>query len=221
MSLRSRFHSFLSAFFLFACFSITTNVYAQTQESQKKNSANSIVLVEVLGKQVTTKSATPPADELVAIRDNAGGEYNAVLEHIIKMNASNTVIQTVLDDYAMQKGITPNQTWITQFKAKFQGDLSASEQTASSLDEIAKKQVVLFQTEKAMFSEFGGRVIFRQSNPQMPIDAYQALLKSYEQQGKLTFKNAKLAASFWASFTPPFQFEVPTSNVNFDKPWWL
>jgi hypothetical protein len=55
----------------------------------------------------------------------------------------------------------------------------------------------------------------------MPIDAYQALLKRYQASGKLTFSDSQLASSFWESFAPPFQFEIPAENVDFSTPWWL
>ena len=227
MFLRNRSHSFLSAIvFSLSCF-YTLALHAQTavpqhpKNAQDINEQNSAVLAVVLGQPVTVKKATPSINDLVQLREDAGDNYNAVLEHIIKVNASTAVIQAVLDDYAKQKNIALNQQWVKQFETKFGREVSDTEQVSTNIEDIAKKQVLLFQTERAMYEEFGGRVIFRQSNPQMPIDAYQALLKRYQVSGKLTFNDSQLESSFWESFAPPFQFEIPAENVDFSTPWWL
>ncbi|MEM7267035.1 MAG: hypothetical protein AAF370_13950, partial [Pseudomonadota bacterium] len=126
----------------------------------------------------------------------------------------------VLEDYAKQKGITVNQTLVSKFIEKFEGQVS-SETTTKPIKEIATKQVMQFQTEKAMYEEFGGRVIFRQSNPQMPIDAYNTLLSRYRDAGKLSIIDEDLRDAFWDVFTPPFQYEIAPENVDFTQPWWL
>jgi len=227
MFLRNRSHPFLSAIVLsLSCFyalalNAQTAAPQQPTNAQDTNEQNSAVLAVVLGQPVTVKKATPSINDLVQLREDAGDNYNAVLDHIIKVNASNAVIQAVLDDYAKQKNITLNLQWVKQFETKFGREVSDTEQASTNIEDIAKKQVLLFQTERAMYEEFGGRVIFRQSNPQMPIDAYQALLKRYQVSGKLTFNDSQLASSFWESFAPPFQFEIPAENVDFSTPWWL
>ena len=103
---------------------------------------------------------------------------------------------------------------------KFANQVS-EKNSSKPIKEIAEKQVIQFQTEKALFDEFGGKVIFRQSNPQMPIDAYKALLNRYRENNQLQIIDSALREAFWNVFTPPFQYEIAPENVDFTQPWWL
>lgn len=154
------------------------------------------------------------------LKQQAKDNYAGMLDYVVRVNASNRIYELVLEDYAKQKGITVNQTLVSKFIEKFEGQVS-SETATKPIKEIAAKQVIQFQTEKAMYEEFGGRVIFRQSNPQMPIDAYNTLLSRYRDAGKLSIIDEDLRDAFWDVFTPPFQYEIAPENVDFNQPWWL
>ena len=143
-----------------------------------------------------------------------------MLDYVVRVNASTKIYELVLEDYAAKKGIELNQTLVTKFTEKFANQVS-EKNSSKPIKEIAEKQVMQFQTERALFDEFGGKVIFRQSNPQMPIDAYKALLNRYRKNNQLQIIDSALKEAFWNVFTPPFQYEIAPENVDFTQPWWL
>ena len=178
------------------------------------------VLGMVLNTEIRMADVVPSEEERKNLKQQAKDNYAGMLDYVVRVNASNRIYELVLEDYAKQKGITVNQTLVSKFIEKFEGQVS-SETATKPIKEIAAKQVIQFQTEKAMYEEFGGRVIFRQSNPQMPIDAYNTLLSRYRDAGKLSIIDEDLRDAFWDVFTPPFQYEIAPENVDFTQPWWL
>ena len=182
--------------------------------------ADQSILAKVLNIEIRMEDVVPSEEERKNLKQKAKDNYSDMLEYVARVNASNKIYELVLEDYAKQKGIVVNQTLISKFIEKFEGQVS-SETATKPIREIAAKQVLQFQTEKAMFEEFGGRVIFRQSNPQMPIDAYNTLLSRYRDAGKLSIIDEDLRDAFWDVFTPPYQYEIAPENIDFTQPWWL
>ncbi|TKB01570.1 hypothetical protein E5672_17320 [Alteromonas portus] len=178
------------------------------------------VLARVLNTEILMADVVPSEDELKKLKQQAKDNYADMLDYVTRVNASTRIYELVIEDYAKQKGITVNQTLVGKFIEKFEGQVS-SETATKPIKDIAAKQVLQFQAEKAMYEEFGGRVIFRQSNPQMPIDAYKTLLSRYRDAGKLSIIDEDLRDAFWDVFTPPFQYEIAPTNVDFNQPWWL
>ncbi|GEA07123.1 hypothetical protein KUL42_18840 [Alteromonas sp. KUL42] len=190
------------------------------------------VLVMVLGQPIAVADVLPSEDVRKQMREGANGNYAEMLSFAVDMNASNKVLEQLLNDYASKKGIVADAQLVRKFIDKFGGENSqknsrpansAHEDNASpkAIEEIAKLQVLKYLTEKSLYEEFGGTVIFRQSNPQMPIDAYRTLLSQYSTQGQLTFNDSELEEAFWSSFKAPFKYIVPAENVDFSQPWWL
>lgn len=190
------------------------------------------VLVMVLGQPIAVADVLPSEDVRKQMREGANGNYAEMLSFAVDMNASNKVLEQLLNDYASKKGIVADAQLVRKFIDKFGGENSqknsrpansAHEDNASpkAIEEIAKLQVLKYLTEKSLYEEFGGTVIFRQSNPQTPIDAYRTLLSQYSTQGQLTFNDSELEEAFWSSFKAPFKYIVPAENVDFSQPWWL
>lgn len=178
------------------------------------------ILAMVLNTEIRMADVVPSEEERKNLKQQAKDNYAGMLDYVVRANASNRIYKLVLEDYAKQKGITVNQTLVSKFIEKFESQVT-SDTTSKPISEIAAKQVMQYQAEKAMFEEFGGRVIFRQSNPQMPIDAYSALLSRYRDAGKLNIVDEDLREAFWDVFTPPFQYEIAPENIDFTQPWWL
>ena len=174
------------------------------------------------------------------------GEFNGMLALASLTELSEQIIEGVLDDYAATHTITVDQALVEKFKEKFAssskvkpeqaaGDSDSANSSSNSSpsnsggasgsktssDEIAQRQVMIYLTEKHMYNALGGKVVFRQSNPQMPVEAYFNVLKEYEQSGKFEIVDKSLQEGFWSPFTPPYQYELATENIDFSKPWWL
>ena len=178
------------------------------------------VLARVLNTEIRVVDVMPSEEKRKNMKEQAKDNYAEMLEYVARINASNKIFELVLEDYAKERGITLNQTLVSKFTDKFESQVS-SETSSKPIEEIAVKQVMQFQAEKAMFKEFGGRVVFRQSNPQMPIDAYNKLLSRYRDAGKLNIVDEDLSEAFWDLFSPPYQYEIAPESVDFSKPWWL
>ncbi|GMM72618.1 hypothetical protein MTsDn5_25700 [Alteromonas gracilis] len=209
--------SLLISLFVFTAQS--ANAEPQSQPEPVQHSDGNILAV-VLGQNVTRADAMPNEKEQKEIKEQAKEDYNDMLDYVVRVNASTKIYELVLEDYAAKKGIELDQALVTKFVEKFANQVS-EKNSSKPIKEIAEKQVMQFQTEKALFDEFGGKVIFRQSNPQMPIDAYKALLNRYRENNQLQIIDSALREAFWDVFTPPFQYEIAPENVNFTQPWWL
>jgi len=209
--------SLLISIFVFTAQS--ANAEPQSQPEPVQHSDGNILAV-VLGQNVTRDDAMPNEKEQKEIKEQAKENYNDMLDYVVRVNASTKIYELVLEDYAAKKGIELNQTLVTKFTEKFANQMS-EKNSSKPIKEIAEKQVMQFQTEKVLFDEFGGKVIFRQSNPQMPIDAYKALLNRYRENNQLQIIDSALEEAFWNVFTPPFQYEIAPENVDFTQPWWL
>ena len=209
--------SLLISIFVFTAQS--ANAEPQSQPEPVQQSDGNILAV-VLGQNVTRDDAMPNEKEQKEIKEQAKENYNDMLDYVVRVNASTKIYELVLEDYAAKKGIELNQTLVTKFTEKFANQMS-EKNSSKPIKEIAEKQVMQFQTEKVLFDEFGGKVIFRQSNPQMPIDAYKALLNRYRENNQLQIIDSALEEAFWNVFTPPFQYEIAPENVDFTQPWWL
>jgi hypothetical protein len=209
--------SLLMSLFVFTAQS--ANAEPQSQPEPVQHSDGNILAV-VLGQNVTRADAMPNEKEQKEIKEQAKEDYNDMLDYVVRVNASTKIYELVLEDYAAQKGIELDQALVTKFTEKFANQVS-EKNSSKPIKEIAEKQVMQFQTEKALFDEFGGKVIFGQSNPQMPIDAYKALLNRYRENNQLEIIDSALREAFWDVFTPPFQYEIAPENVNFTQPWWL
>lgn len=209
--------SLLISLFVFTAQS--ANAEPQSQPEPVQHSDGNILAV-VLGQNVTRADAMPNEKEQKEIKEQAKEDYNDMLDYVVRVNASTKIYELILEDYAAKKGIELDQALVTKFVEKFANQVS-EKNSSKPIKEIAEKQVMQFQTEKALFDEFGGKVIFRQSNPQMPIDAYKALLNRYRENNQLEIIDSALREAFWDVFTPPFQYEIAPENVNFTQPWWL
>lgn len=229
------FRTFLLSVFLL----LITHAQAQSAlpSSIQRQVESQDVLVVVLGQPIAVTDVLPSEDVRKQMREGANGNYAEMLSFAVDMNTSNKVLEQLLNDYATKKGIVADAQLVGKFIDKFGSENyqdnskpvnSASEDkghednaSSKAIEEIAKHQVLKYLIEKSLYEEFGGTVIFRQSNPQMPIDAYRTLLSQYSTQGQLTFNDSELEETFWSSFKAPFKYIVPTENVDFSQPWWL
>ena len=214
MRILSTLRSSLATALLILCSNLANAAQVNEQVADQR------ILAKVLNIEIRMADVVPSEEERENLKQQAKDNYAGMLDYVVRVNASNRIYELVLEDYAKQKGITVNQTLVSKFIEKFEGQVS-SETATKPIKEIAAKQVIQFQTEKAMYEEFGGRVIFRQSNPQMPIDAYNTLLSRYRDAGKLNIIDEDLGDAFWGVFTPPYQYEIAPENIDFTQPWWL
>lgn len=231
----------LSILVVFSIQGIAQTTSTENAESVSSAEKDTTVVATLFGKPIIMDDITPSEDVLATMQKQAGsrGEFNGMLALASLTELSEQIIEGVLDDYAATHTITVDQALVEKFKEKFASsstkkpaDDSGSANSSSSnpgsdsggktsSDEIAQRQVMIYLTEKHMYSALGGKVVFRQSNPQMPVEAYFNVLKEYEKSGKFEIVDKSLQEGFWSPFTPPYQYELAKENIDFSKPWWL
>ncbi|NDW20987.1 hypothetical protein [Alteromonas hispanica] len=233
----------LSILVVFSVQGIAQTTSTENAESVSSADKDTTVVATLFGKPIIMDDITPSEDVLATMQKQAGsrGEFNGMLALASLTELSEQIIEGVLDDYAATHTITVDQALVEKFKEKFASSTVKPEQAAddsdsanssssnpgsasggkTSSDEIAQRQVMIYLTEKHMYNALGGKVVFRQSNPQMPVEAYFNVLKEYEQSGKFEIVDKSLQEGFWSPFTPPYQYELAKENIDFSKPWWL
>lgn len=190
-----------------------------SQNSESSDEDSSAVVATLFNRPITANDITPEDEVLAEMASQASSseEQNAMMALASLTNLSELIIEGVLDDYFVQNNLAVDAALVEKFKTKFAG--SASEDGISN--DVAKRQVMIFLAEKHMYNTYGGKVVFRQSNPQLPVGAYYKILKSYEQSGKFTILDKGLNEGFWTPFTPPYQYELAKESIDFSEPWWL
>lgn len=86
---------------------------------------------------------------------------------------------------------------------------------------IAKQVVGRWKVNKALYEQYGGRVIFQQAGDE-PMDAYRAFLKEEQARGSFQIFDAKAEEKFWQGFSSeshPLSKEAGDKAMN--TPWWL
>ena len=88
---------------------------------------------------------------------------------------------------------------------------------------IAQQVVRIWKINKALYTKYGGRVIFQQAGVE-PIDAYRDFLKDQQKKGSFHILDKKYEASFWEYFTNDAMhtFYSKEDGAKFiNTPWWL
>ena len=203
---------------------------ALAQQSEK-------VVAVLFGQPITEKDVSPTDDELNAVAKTTGVSRDLAMAQFQQAQLTEQIIKGVLDDYAKQKGIEADPAMVSRFLEVFGESLAEEDEMPKEVTEdeelaktfaskkrkpedIAAEQVKHWLTEKAMYEEFSGPVIFRSTAPQYPVGAYQQLLKEYEKQGKLRIRTSAFAGLFWRGFAPPYNAEIAPQNVDYSQPWW-
>ena len=116
----------------------------------------------------------------------------------------------------MHEGMTPEQ------RAEVVAALPAHER------EIARTFIRAWKFNKALYQQYGGRIIFQQAGME-PLDAYRVWLKEHEDHGDFAINDAASREEFWSYFVSEAHNFVPIENFReetgltnpWEKPWWL
>ena len=218
----------------------TQNASSAVSKQMGSNQNNAIAML--FGEPITLADITPDQDTISKIRKQAPDNVTQLVTQMRAINLANQIIEGVLSDYASTHNIKVDSDLVEAFKQKFESEYeknnqkvaakkdaqqennelkeSVSAEDITSIDEIALTQVERWQIEKHLYKTYGGTVIFEQSNPSMPVEAYLALMKEYANKGKFKVLDEALAERFWEAFEPPYEFVIAPEDVNFNQPWW-
>ena len=207
-------------FFLFFLVVFPIAGYSQSADNANNSELNTPIAI-LFNESITLADITPDDDAIEIMRKQAQGNFPAVLLQARMTALTNKILEAVSLDYQQKKGIVVDLGLVEKFKQKFFNEVNTNASLSVNLDKVALKNVRQWQIEKHLYADFGGAVIFQQSNPQMPIGAYNTLLKQYSNEGKFTIELPSMEGLFWQAFEPPYRFEIAPENVDFSHPWWL
>ena len=144
------------------------------------------------------------------------------------------VLRKLTDRYAAEKGIAVTQAEIDAYVKHMREAMtndpnlrSAGEEPAedrAAREEIAGAFIRQWRLNKALYEQYGGRIIFRQGGPE-PLDAYRKFLEDSQARGDFTIETAPLETELWRyyrddsihSFYPPGSAEE--KKVFAAPPW--
>jgi len=145
------------------------------------------------------------------------------------------VLKELTDRYAASKGLEVTQAEREAYVAHVREALSKDPAVASTLgDETAEDQaarleiagafILQWKINRALYQQYGGRIIFQQGGPE-PLDAYRKFLEERQAAGDFSIEDPALAAEFWRyyrdgsihSFFEPGSAEEAKAFA--DPPW--
>ena len=117
------------------------------------------------------------------------------------------VLKELTDRYAASKGLEVTQAEREAYVAHMRAALSKDPAVASTLGqetaedqaarlEIAGAFILQWKINRALYQQYGGRIIFQQGGPE-PLDAYRKFLEERQAAGDFSFEDPALAVEFW------------------------
>ena len=124
-----------------------------------------------------------------------------------------TILTRLFDQYAAQRGIEAETSEIATLVENMRRGMVAKGLTAEN--ELAPEEVAELEgirremaraivrqrkINKALYDQYGGRIIYQQLGPE-PLDAYRRFLEQRQTEGAFTIKDPALAKRFWHYFS--------------------
>lgn len=116
------------------------------------------------------------------------------------------VLRSLTDRYAASKGIEVTQAdvdaYLQHMREAMKDDpnlRSAGEESAedrAARQEIAGAFIRQWKLNKALYEQYGGRIVFQQGGPE-PLDAYRKFLEESQSRGDFAIASGPLEAAFW------------------------
>lgn len=145
------------------------------------------------------------------------------------------ILSRLFDQYAEQNGINATEeeiaTFIDNMKRgmKEKGLATEAELTpaeAAQVDamrrDMGRSMIRQWKINKALYREYGGRVIYQQFGPE-PLDAYREYLEAQQREGTFVIHEMAFEDEFWSYFSNDSRhsfFEPGTEASAFEVPPW-
>jgi hypothetical protein len=164
-------------------------------------------------------ASTPPAGLLIAavLAGNAAPVATVLGKAVDTTDPEATrdaILTALLEQYAKEQGIRAEPAEIDALLEKMRRDMAESGDVAAAddltPDERAEVDAMLRDTagdiirqwkiNKALYEQYGGRIIYQQLGPE-PLDAYREFLRQREADGAFVIRDPAIETSFWRYFT--------------------
>lgn len=104
------------------------------------------------------------------------------------------------------------------------GPAPSDTEEARAREQIAAAFIRQWKINRALYQQYGGRIIFQQGGPE-PLDAYRMFLEQQQAQGNFKILNKDLEPAFWRYFvTDSIHSFYPRGSKEeaqaFSVPWW-
>jgi len=234
------------------CIALTLSVSAaQTYAGESYGNPDDPVVAEVLGLQIRTKN--PEEMQYVInqklIQDYAQQHnieatredidlYIAAMDQFTRDDRKKNDARRAEIRHQLNAGSLPAeetqrlQSQLNTLEALHKFDLQEESESKRDPEAALKdKQVVAkafieqWMINKALYQQYGGRIIFQQSGPE-PLDAMRDYLKEQQQKGAFRILEKSFEAPFWEYLVTDskhsfFKQGSADEKQAFDKPWWL
>jgi hypothetical protein len=146
-----------------------------------------------------------------------GAEYEKYVRDYQAERLASLILNALLKEYAKAHAISASVGEINSMSRAVFGKRVARGVNRT----VAEAAVVQWKVSKALYQQYGGIVIFQQSNPYEPVGAYGKFLEEQEKKKAFEIFDSQLREVFWCYFTCEQSMIVPPEKVNYDVPWWL
>lgn len=175
-------------------------------------------VARVLKGNISREQIKPGSDELKDAKlKYKGAEYDNWIRGYQAELLVSLILDPLLREYAKAHAITASVDEINSMSRAVFGRRVAR----GAIRTLAEDAVIQWKLSKALYQQYGGTVIFQQSNPFEPVGAYQKFLEEGEQKKAFEILDPQLRQGFWCYFTCEQSMIVPPEEVNYDVPWWL
>jgi len=146
------------------------------------------------------------------------------------------VLRALTERYAAQHGITVNRAEIDRYEREVDAFMKAdaakrgvpaevgkplSAEDKAARDEIAAAFIRQWKINRALYQQYGGRVIFQQGGPE-PLDAYRKFLEAAAARGDFVIADPALADGFWRYYRDTARHAfMPAPATAFSVPPWI
>ncbi|MDC8832383.1 hypothetical protein [Alteromonas gilva] len=172
------------------------------------------VVVSFAGQQLTAQDIQPDEPTRQAWQDDP---MRAARLNIYRFSkASEFIERQLIKDYAVRHDLSANPAFVESFKAAFASDTLTGERLAS----LAEFSALQFAVDKHLYERHGGRVIFDQAHPMMPIEGYFNVVQQYVAAEQLVINDETIAKMLWQSFARPNAITMQPDQIDYTAPWW-
>lgn len=114
---------------------------------------------------------------------------------------------------------------IDKFLAALAEPPGEPEEIKAARDQVANAFIGQWKINRALYRQYGGRIIFQQGGPE-PLDAYRKFLEERQARGDFAILNKALETEFWRYYRTDaihsfYRRGSKEEAQAFDVPWWL
>jgi hypothetical protein len=174
-------------------------------------------VARIFSRNISSQDLDPTPSEKREITKEGGAKAEKALAEYRQEKLSGLIWGALLEDYYDKNKITATPAEINAFARAVLKQRTAR----GPVRQLAEEEIKHWKFNRAVYKQYGGTVIFQQSDPFEPVGAYRRFLEEQQQKGAFEIFDPQLKRDFWEYYTSEQPMVVPPSEVNYDKPWWL